>query len=116
MKFYSMEFEIPLISLFFISMLIIVYLCKPKINSLENKVFKVILIAAFLEIFLDFFIHLICSVNTAQIVTSIPYYNLFNFLNKFIVIAFIAVFECVFIYTLIVTYGKEVFKNNKIKC
>ena len=114
MNFYSMEFEIPLISLFFISMLIIVYLFKQKINSLENKVFKVILIASFVEIFLDFFVHLICSINTADIVTSIPYYNLFNFLNKFIVIAFIAVFECVFIYTLIVTYGKDILNNKKI--
>ena len=114
MTFYSMEFEIPLISLFFISMVIIVYLFKQKINTLENKVFKAILIASFVEIFFDFLIHLICSINSVDIVMSLPYYNLFNFLNKFIVIAFIAVFECLFIYTLIVTYGKEVLKNKKI--
>ena len=114
MNFYSMEFEIPLISLFFISMLIIVYFCKQKINTLENKVFKVILVASFVEIFLDFLIHFICSINTADVVMSVAYYNVFDFLNKIIVMAFITVFECVFIYTLIVTYGKEILKNKKI--
>ena len=70
MKFYSMEFEIPLISLFFIAMLIMVYLSKQKINSLENKIFKVILVSSFVEIFLDFLVHFICSVNTYDVVMS----------------------------------------------
>ena len=36
---YSMEFEIPFISFLFIIMLIIVYMSKEKINSIENKIF-----------------------------------------------------------------------------
>ena len=114
MSLYSMEFEIPMISLFFILMLIIFYLLKNSINSLENKIFKIILGASFLEILLDFYVHLICSINTFDVITSLPYYNLFNILNKFIVISFIAIFECLFLYTLIITYGKKIIKNKKL--
>ena len=114
MSLYSMEFEIPMISLFFILMLIIFYLLKNSINSLENKIFKIILGASFLEILLDFYIHLICSVKPFDVIVSLPYYNLFNILNKFIVISFIAIFECLFLYTLIITYGKKIIKNKKL--
>ena len=114
MSLYSMEFEIPMISLFFILMLIIFYLLKNSINSLENKIFKIILGASFLEILLDFYIHLICSVKPFDVIVSLPYYNLFNILNKFIVISFIAIFESLFLYTLIITYGKKIIKNKKL--
>ena len=81
-ELYSMEFEIPFISLLFIIMLIIVYMSKEKISSAENKIFRVMLTASFIEILLDFYVHMICSLNTFETITSLMYYNLFNIINK----------------------------------
>ena len=112
---YSMEFEIPLVSLLFTIMLLIVYFSKKSINSLENRIFRVMLIATFVEIFLDFYVHMICSLNSFEVITSVPYYNLFNIINKFIVICFGIIFESLFVYILIITYGGKIIKNNFFK-
>ena len=114
-ELYSMEFEIPFISLLFIIMLIIVYMSKEKISSAENKIFRVMLTASFIEILLDFYVHMICSLNTFETITSLMYYNLFNIINKIIVISFATIFECLFIYILVITYNKEVLKNKILK-
>lgn len=70
-----MEFEIPFISFLFIIMLIIVYMSKEKINSIENKIFKIMLLSSFIEILLDFYVHMLCSLNTFETITSPLYYK-----------------------------------------
>lgn len=112
---YSMEFEIPFISFLFIIMLIIVYMSKEKINSIENKIFKIMLLSSFIEILLDFYVHMLCSLNTFETITSPLYYNLFNIINKLIVINFGTIFECLFIYILVITYGKDALKSKILK-
>lgn len=77
-----MEFEIPFISFLFIIMLIIVYMSKEKINSIENKIFKIMLLSSFIEILLDFYVHMLCSLNTFETITSPSYYNFIKLIKK----------------------------------
>lgn len=114
MTLYTMEFEIPLICLLFIILLIIVYYSKSNIKLLQNKFFKIMLVAALGEIFLDFVVHLICSFNTFEMINSYPLYDFFNITNKFLVLFFVMIFECLFFYVLIITYGKNILKNRKL--
>jgi len=111
---YTMEFEIPLVCLILIMLLLFVYFSKPNIDLLQNKVFRVMLIASVLEIFLDFIVHLICSFTPFNLINSYPYYDLFNFMNKFIILFFVTIFVCLFFYVLIITYGKDILKNKKL--
>ena len=67
MTLYTMEFEIPLVCLILMLMLIFVYFSKPNIDLPQNKVFRVMIIAAVGEIFLDFIVHLICSFNPFEL-------------------------------------------------
>lgn len=115
MTLYTMEFEIPLVCLLLIILLILVYYSKPNIQLLQNKVFKVMLFASFAEIFLDFIVHLICSFNSFDVINAYPLYDFFNIINKFIVIFFVMIFECLFFYVMIITYGKNILKNKKLK-
>ena len=114
MKLYTMEFEIPLMCLLLIILLMVVYFSKQKINTLQNKVFKVMLYAAIIEVLLDFIVHLICSFTPFSLINAYPLYDVFNFINKFIVVSFVAIFECLFLYVLVITYGKNILNNKKI--
>ena len=114
MKLYTMEFEIPLVCLILMLMLIFVYFLKPNIDLPQNKVFRVMLIASVGEIFLDFILHLICSFTAFEVINSYPMYDFFNIVNKFIVVFFVMIFECLFYYVILITYGKTVLKNKKI--
>lgn len=114
MNLYTMEFEIPLVCLFLILMLLFVYFSKPNIDLPQNKVFRVILIASIGEIFLDFVVHLICSFSPFELINSYPLYDFFNIINKFIVLFFVMIFECLFFYVMLITYGKNVLKNKKL--
>lgn len=115
MKLYTMEFEIPLVSLLLILMLLFIYFSKPNVNLTQNKLFKVILIAAAGEIFLDFIVHLICSFTPFELINSYPLYDFFNIANKFIVVFFVIIFECLFLYVMVITYGKNVLNNKKLR-
>lgn len=114
MTLYTMEFEIPLICLLLIILLIVVYRSKSNIDLPQNKFFKVMLTAAFAEIFLDFIIHLICSFNSFDVINSYPLYDFFNIVNKFIVFFFVMIFECLFFYVIVITYGRNILKNKKL--
>lgn len=114
MKLYTMEFEIPLVCLLLILLLVFVYYSKPNIDLPQNKAFRVMILASLAEIFLDFLVHLICSFNSFDVIISPSFYALFNIMNKFIVIFFVMIFECLFFYVIIITYGKGILKNRKL--
>lgn len=110
-----MEFEIPLVSLIMLILLIVFYLSKENLKLIQNKIFKVILISSLLEAFLNFLVHLICSVKPYEILISIPYYNFFNLLNKVLVILFIIIFESLFCYVLVISSGSSKIKSKKVR-
>lgn len=113
MNLYTMEFEIPLVCLVLILLLIIVYYSKPNIDLPQNKIFRVMLIASIAEIFLDFIIHLICSFTAFEVINAYPLFGFFDVVNKFIVFFFAMIFECLFLYVMVITYGKKILKNKK---
>ena len=101
----SLEFELPLVSFIFLLILNIIYFSKKRVDLPENKLYKIILICSLLEAFIDTVIHLICSVNTFDVIVG-TYYPLFNFLNKILSSLFVIIFSCLFAYTLMITYKK----------
>lgn len=101
----SLEFELPLVSFIFLLILNIIYFSKKRVDLPENKLYKIILVCSLLEAFIDTVIHLICSVNTFDVIVSI-YYPLFNFLNKILSSLFVIIFSCLFTYTMMITYKK----------
>ena len=115
MALYSMEFEIPLVSLIMLILLIVFYLSKENLKLIQNKIFKVILISSLLETFLNFLVHLICSVRPYEMLISTPYYNFFNLLNKVLVILFIIIFESLFCYVLVISSGSSKLKSKKVR-
>lgn len=110
-----MEFEIPLVSLIMLILLIVFYLSKENLKLIQNKIFKVILISSLLETFLNFLVHLICSVRPYEMLISTPYYNFFNLLNKVLVILFIIIFESLFCYVLVISSGSSKIKSKKVR-
>ncbi len=101
----SLEFELPLVSFIFILIINIIYFTKKRVDLPENKLYKVILIASLAEALIDTVIHLICSVNSFDVIVS-SYYPMFNFLNKILSSLFVIIFSCLFAYTLMITYKK----------
>ena len=101
----SLEFELPLVSFIFLLILNIIYFAKKRVDLPENKLYKVILICSLIEAFIDTIIHLICSVNTFDVIVG-TYYPLFNFLNKILSSLFVIIFSCLFAYTIMITYKK----------
>lgn len=108
----SLEFELPLFSLIFITILCGIYFLKKRVKIEENKVYEVILICSFLEIVIDTIIHLICALTPFDILV-LQFFPLFNFLNKVLTMLFIIIFSCLLCYTLMITYEK--LKKDKIK-
>lgn len=106
----SLEFEIPFVSFIFIFILCIVYFFKGKIKLPENKYYEMILCFSFLEITIDFVIHLICSLNDFETIVF-SYYSLFNFLNKILSTSFVVIFFSFFCYILMISYPK--LRNNE---
>jgi len=101
----SLEFELPLVSFIFLLILNIIYFSKERVDLPENKLYKVMLICSLAEALIDTVIHLICSVNTFDVIVG-TYYPLFNFLNKILSSLFVIIFSCLFAYTLMITYKK----------
>lgn len=101
----SLEFELPLVSFIFLLILNIIYFSKKRVDLPENKLYKIILVCSLLEAFIDTVIHLICSINTFDVIVG-TYYTLFNFLNKILSSLFVIIFSCLFAYTVMITYKK----------
>ena len=101
----SLEFELPLVSFIFLLILNIIYFSKKRVDLPENKLYKVILICSLAEALIDTVIHLICSVNSFDVIVG-TFYPLFNFLNKILSSLFVIIFSCLFAYTLMITYKK----------
>lgn len=101
----SLEFELPLVSFIFLLILNIIYFSKKRVDLPENKLYKIILVCSLIEAFIDTIIHLICSLNTFDIIVG-AYYPLFNYLNKILSSLFVIIFSCLFCYTLMITYKK----------
>lgn len=101
----SLEFEIPLVSLIFVVILNVIYFSKKRLDLVENRPYKIILLASLLFSLIDTTIHFICSANTFEDIVN-NYYSLFNFLNKILSTLFVVIFSCLFCYTMIITYDK----------
>ena len=91
MNWYSLEFELPLVSFILIFLLAIVYFSKKKIHLLENKAYEVIIITSLISSAIDTFVHIIGASNTLNQLNS-TYYTLINYMNKIISTCFVIVF------------------------
>ncbi len=109
----SLEFELPLVSFIFLLILNIIYFSKKRVDLPENKLYKIILICSLAETFIDTIIHIICSLNTFEVIEA-TYFPLFNFLNKILSSLFVIIFSCLFSYTLMITYKKIREKPQKL--
>ena len=107
----SLEFEIPLVSLIFITILNVVYFTKKNINLIENKFFEKILISSLITTFLNTVIHLIFSIYDFNYVIS-NYDSTMTFLNKIAFTLVIFISLALFSYLLIISFEK-VKKNSK---
>ena len=73
----SLEFEIPLVAFIFILILNIAYFTKKRIDLVENRPYKVILVCSLIVSFIDTIIHFICAVNPFDVLVT-DYYQFFN--------------------------------------
>lgn len=108
----SLEFEIPVVSLVFIILLSIFYFSKPKIKLVENKYFSAIVFFSLLESLLSVIAHIITGVNTHEIVL-LNYFQHINIINRFVSTFFVAIFLCLFIYILLISF-ESMRKKEKI--
>ena len=108
----TMEFEIPAIATLLLIMLCYFYFSKKRIVLIENRTYEVMLITALVSSILDTIIHIICATHTfARIQTD--YYDLLNFLNKFVSTGFVLVFSMLCLYTILIS--KQKIRNNSKK-
>ena len=101
----SLEFEIPLVAFIFILILNIAYFTKKRIDLVENRPYKVILVCSLIVSFIDTIIHFICAVNPFDVLVT-DYYQFFNYLNKILSSLFVVIFSSLFCYTLMISYNK----------
>lgn len=108
----SLEFEIPLVSLFLILILMFFYFLKPKIKLIENKYYAFVLVLSFFESLLSVIAHIITARHDFNIITT-KYYSVLNIINRLVSTSFVAIFLCLFIYILLIC-NKDNRKYEKI--
>lgn len=79
----TLEFEIPLYSLFLMILLAFLYFSKNKVNLIENKYYVIIIISSFIEVIISFIVHLICAINDFNTL-NLKYFKFINFSNKIV--------------------------------
>lgn len=112
MNWYSLEFELPLVSFILIILLAFIYFSKKKIHLLENKAYETIIITSLISSGIDTILHIIGAANTLNELNT-TYYNLIDNLNKIISTCFVIVFSAILSYILIISYEK--IRNNPKK-
>ena len=110
MNYFSLEFEIPLVSFIFIIILNINYFSKKRIQLIENKMYEIILIMSLIISSVDTFVHIIGAYNTLDII-YLKYFNIVELANKIMSIGFIIIFSCLFCYTYLISYNKEKYRK-----
>lgn len=96
----------PIVSFIFISLLVIVYFCKPRLNSKENKIYKFLLVTNVLGLILEILCH--TAVNIAD-----TYYFLSMFILKSYVV-YLFVWTMIFnVYVFFVTSWRHEKKESR---
>ena len=109
----TLEFELPLVSLFLLILLLIVYFSRERVKIAENKLYYTILGATFISVFCDTILHFNGSMYTYEEIVE-NYMTLANVLNRVIVASYIVIFSCLFMYVLLITYRTLMEKINKV--
>lgn len=98
----------PIVSFIFISLLVIVYFCKPRLNSKENKIYKFLLVTNVLGLILEILCH--TAVNIAD-----TYYFLSMFILKSYVV-YLFVWTMIFnVYVFFVTSWRHEKKDQGLE-
>ena len=105
MKFLSMEFEIPLVSLIFILFLMIIFYSKKRVDLVENKVFEIILITSFISAVFDTIVHIISALYSYEVLIT-DHYFLVDIINKIVATSFVLIFTSLLCYVLLISYRK----------
>ena len=108
----TLEFEIPLYSLFLMILLTFLYFSKNKVNLIENKYYVIIIISSFIEVIISFIVHLICAINDFNTL-NLKYFKFINFSNKIVTTLFVVVCLSLLYYILTICY--EQFRNKILK-
>ncbi len=98
----SLEFEIPLVSTIFIVILIIVYMSKPKLKLVENRMYETILWSSLIAAIIDTGCHILASCNHLYTLQT-KYYFILDYSNKIMSTLFVLIFACIFCYSLLIT-------------
>lgn len=61
----------PVVSFIFIGLLVIVYFCKPRLNSKENKIYKFLLVSNILGLILEFSCHIAVNIADSNYILSL---------------------------------------------
>ena len=108
----TLEFDIPLYSLFLMILLAFLYFSKNKVNLIENKYYVIIIISSFIEVIISFIVHLICAINDFNTL-NLKYFKFINFSNKIVTTLFVVVCLSLLYYILTICY--EQFRNKILK-
>ncbi|MBQ7105066.1 MAG: response regulator [Bacilli bacterium] len=106
----SLEFELPLVSIIFIVMIMVVYFMKKRLNLIENQMYVVILWSSLVAAIIDTACHLLCAVSSFEEITG-KYYQIFNYSNKVMCALYVIIFSCILFYTMLISYKDK--KKNK---
>ena len=109
----SLEFEMPMLACIFLLMLLIVYFSKKRVKLPENNFFNIMLISSFIMSILDTFIHILCAMNTFEILQR-DYFAVIDIANKIFGMLFIIIFTSFLSYLIIISKGKNKVDLNKV--
>lgn len=108
----TLEYQIPMVSSFFLILISIVFFCKSQIDLKENKAYKIILVCSVIISIIDTYLHIIstkCDYETL-ITTYMP---LISVCNKIMSSLFVVIFSSLFYYVLLIS-SKKNYENSKI--
>ena len=109
----TMEFELPALASLLLIMLCFFYFSKKRITLIENKTYEVMLVASLTSSIIDTIIHIICATHSFNEVQA-NYYELLDFLNKFVSSGLVIVFSMLCLYTILISKERIRKKPKKI--
>ena len=101
----TMEFELPALATLLLIMLCYFYFSKKRVILIENKTYEVMLIVSTISSFIDTIIHIICATHAFEEI-QVNYYDVLDFLNKFVSTGLVIVFSMLCLYTILISKEK----------
>ncbi len=108
----SLEFELPLFSLIFLGIIVIMYFSKKREKNIENIFFVSLLISSTLYAFFNTLLHFLCAIHDLETLNTV-YYDYVNGSNKILMTLIVNSAASLFGYMMVVVFPK-IRKNLRI--